>query len=221
MGLTKANFYKKPEIELETSWDDGSVLDIKVAELLEKFKLKGTFYVVCDWIGKQGYLNWDQIKDLDNRGFNIGSHTLSHPMDLKTLYEEELFAEVQTSKDILENVLGHNITSFCYPRGRADERVKEMVARAGYIDARGTGKPGEIEIKDKLYKPGTIHIFQRPEYEGMPVISYARNVFSELNKKGGYCNIWGHSHEVDKEKLWQVLEVVLSDARLLLDGKLS
>lgn len=202
----------KNKIELVTSWDDGSVLDIQVADLLEKYKLRGTFYVVCDFVGKDGYLTWQQIKELDSRGFDIGSHTVTHPMDLKMVHDEELFYEVQSSKDIIENVLGHNITSFCYPRGRADERVKQMVAEAGYIEARGTGKPGITKIEDKLYKPGTIHIFQRPEYHEVPIISYAREVFNKLEREGGYCNIWGHSAEVEKNKLWSVLDVVLSDA---------
>ena len=210
---------KKKKIDLITSWDDGSILDLKVAEVLEKYKLPGIFYIVCDWVGKQGYLSWDQIKDLDKRGFEIGSHTLSHPTDLKMTYEDQLFAEVHISKDILENVLGHSIKSFCYPRGRADERIKEMVVEAGYLNARGTGKPGITTITDKMYLPGTLHIFQRPEYHERPLISYARDVFTKLNQEGGYCNIWGHSHEIDRESLWQVLDVVLNDASFLLSGK--
>lgn len=221
MSLTKSNFYKKETrkpITLETSWDDGGILDMRVADLLEKYKLQGTFYVVCDWVGKEGYLTWDNIKDLDSRGFKIGSHTTSHPMDMKMLYEDDLFAEINVSKDIIENVIGHSIDTFAYPRGRTDDRIKEMVARADYITARGTGKPGITTSDDKYYLPGTIHIFQRPEYEGVSIEDYSRKVFDKLNKEGGYCNIFGHSAEVDKNNLWGTLETVLSEARFLLDG---
>ena len=30
---------------ITTSWDDGNKLDIKVAELLDKYGMKGTFYI--------------------------------------------------------------------------------------------------------------------------------------------------------------------------------
>jgi len=223
MALTKANYRQQEEpkeekklIVLETSWDDGGILDLKIADLLEKFGLKGTFYIVCDWVGKEGYLTWDNIKDLDKRGFKIGSHTTSHPMDMKILYDDHLFAEINVSKDIIENVLGHSIDTFCYPRGRADERVMGLVAEANYVTARGTGKPGIITIDNKFYLPGTIHIFQRPEYGKASIIDFSRQVFEKLNKDGGYCNIFGHSAEINKNNLWGVLETVLLDAKNLI-----
>lgn len=212
MGLTKNNLYKKPEVRIEFSFDDGGKDDLKVTELLKKHGFKGTFYVVLDWIGQEGFLNWSDIRRLDNEGFNIGSHTISHPQDLKLLYDEQLHYEVQNSKDMLEMSLGHNITSFCYPRGRMDGRVRNKVVESGYIDARGTGKPGIITIEDKFYLPGTIHIFQRPEYEGKPILDYAKEVLDKIKKEGGYCNVWGHSAEIQKFSLWNTLEEILKYA---------
>ena len=209
MGLTKNNFYKKPEYTIEISFDDGGKLDLKAAELLKKYDIKGTFYIVLDWIGTKGHLNWEDIKRLDKEGHKIGSHSMTHPQDLKMLYDEQLHYEIQNSKDILETALGHNITSFCYPRGRADERIKSKVVQAGYINARGTGKPGITKIDNSFYLPGTIHIFQRSEYEGVPVLDYAKKVIDKVFKEGGYCNVWGHSAELEKWGLWGVLEDVL------------
>lgn len=208
MGLTGKNFYKKRGT-FTTSWDDGGKDDLKIAELLKKYKLPGTFYIVVDWIGTKGFLTWDDVKELDKQGFEVGSHTVTHPSDLKKLHEEQLHYEVQNSKDMIENVLGHNIKSFAYPRGRTNSRVKEYVAEAGYIKARGTGKPGVTEIKDKFEIPGTIHIFQRPEYKGKPILDFAKETVDRVIKGDGYCNIWGHSKEISRDKNWQVLEDVL------------
>jgi len=213
MGLTKDNFYKKPEYTIETSWDDGGELDMRIVNLLKKYNLPGTFYITLDCVDKQGFLTWDQIKEIDSMGFKIGSHTVSHPMDLKQLFEEDLFVEIQNSKDLIETALGHPIESFAYPRGRADDRVKEAVARAGYLNARGTGKPGITTIEDKYYLPGTIHIFQRPEYEGKPIVQFAKEVIDRVKTEGGYCNIFGHSFEIEKNNLWGILEEVLDYAR--------
>lgn len=213
MGLTKSNFYQKPEVVIESSWDDGGVLDVRIAELLKETKIKGTFYVVLDWIGKEGYMTWEDIQRLDKEGFNIGSHTISHPADLKMLFDEQLHYEIQNSKDLLETALGHRITSFCYPRGRADERVKDKVKKSGYESARGTGKTGITKIEDNFYLPGTIHIYQRKEYDNKSIFDYSREIIDKVKREGGYINIWGHSRELQKFSLWDTLERVLNYVR--------
>jgi len=209
MGLTKTNFYKKPEVRFEISFDDGGEKDLKVASILEKYNLSAIFYIVVDWIGVKGYLTWEQIKDLDRRGHEIGSHSMTHPEDLKMVFDEQLHYEIQNSKDLLETALGHSISSFCYPHGRADERVKNKVKEAGYENARGTGKAGITKREDEFYLPGTIHIFQREEYKGKSIYEYAKEVIDKVKKEGGYCNIWGHSLEISRDGNFGVLEEIL------------
>jgi peptidoglycan/xylan/chitin deacetylase (PgdA/CDA1 family) len=197
----------------EVSLDDGGKLDLEVANLLDKYRLKGTFYIVVNWIDGPGFLTWDDIVNLDKRGFTIGSHTCTHPQDLKKLYEDELFYEVQNSKDLIETVLGHNVTKFCYPRGRHNERVRQAVADAGYLEARVTGKPGVIEVKDKLQMPGTIHVYPRSEYRHETILGFAKKTIDKVKKEGGYCNIWGHSAEIEKFNNWKVFEKIIKYLR--------
>jgi peptidoglycan/xylan/chitin deacetylase (PgdA/CDA1 family) len=217
MGLTKANM-KKPEVKIEViepsykiefSFDDGGILDLKIAELLKKYHFTATFYPVLDWIGKQGFLSWNHLGELDKNGFKVGSHTISHPQDLKALFDEDLHLEIQNSKDMIETALGHSISSFCYPRGRYDERVRDKVVNAGYVEARTTGAPGITIIKDKYALPGTIHIFQRPEYGSQSILEFATNTLERLKREGGYCNIWAHSAEIERDGNWEVLEKIL------------
>jgi peptidoglycan/xylan/chitin deacetylase (PgdA/CDA1 family) len=210
MALTKKVFYKNRNAIITTSFDDGGKLDLKVAELLKKYDLNGTFYIVLDWIGQEGYLNWEDIKQLDKEGFEIGSHTITHPSDLKMVFDEQLHYEIQNSKDLLETALGHKIASFCYPRGRADERVKNKVKESGYKTARGTGKVGITSVADKYYLPGTIHIYQREEYGELSILEYAKLVINKVRKNGGYVNIWGHSKEIERDQNWKTLDKVLS-----------
>lgn len=62
------------KFKIETSWDDGSELDLKLAKMLKKYCLPATFYLpyMCE-------LNLTQICFL-SKDFEIGSHTLSHPL---------------------------------------------------------------------------------------------------------------------------------------------
>lgn len=195
-------------MQMETSWDDGHELDTKIADLLFRYHLPGTFYVVTDWAGeREGYLTWEQIKRIDGRGFEIGSHTCSHPPDLKLLYEDELHYEIETSKGILESVLGHKVESFCYPKGRFDERAVQIVAQAGYLRARTTAGIGQTTIEDKLRLPGTVHIYPRKEYNGEHWLDVAKRYYEKAKKEDGYFHLWGHSWEIEKLKEWKNVEV--------------
>jgi len=127
--LTSKDFFPK-KVKITTSWDDGHRLDLKIVDLLRKYKISGTFYIVVDWVDKEGFLTWGQIKELAKMGFSIGSHTITHPPDLKKLHDEELHYETQNSKDMLETALGLPVRSFCYPRGRVNERVRGFVGAA-------------------------------------------------------------------------------------------
>lgn len=200
------------EHKIETSWDDGAIQDLRIATLLKKYKLPGTFYIIVDKVGTDNFLNWDQIKQLDAQGFSIGSHTVTHPTDLKALFEDQLHFEIQNSKDMIEAVLDHPISKFCYPRGRYDERVLEYVRDAKYTEARGTGKLGVTTVKSPYEMPGTIHIFQRPELKAKDLVDFAKETIDKVKSEGGYCNIWGHSWEIEKHNLWFALEQILEYA---------
>jgi len=132
------------------TFDDGylSVYD-KAFPILAAKGITGTVYVVADQIG--GINQWDhsagdylehmmsaeQIREMHKAGFEIGSHTLSHP-HLTQLSDDKLRAEVLDSKKSLEDVIGEEVTSFSYPYGDYDDRVKKVVIEAGYTNAVST-----------------------------------------------------------------------------------
>ncbi len=72
-----------------------------------------------------------QIKELDDRGHEIASHTVSHQI-VTQLDNETLVRELDDSAAAIQSWIGHEITGFCYPNGNHDLRVEEAVARAGY-----------------------------------------------------------------------------------------
>lgn len=204
----------------ETSFDDGSKYDLKIAELLKKYNLTGTFYIIVDRVDTSGNLSWKEIQGLKDQGFKIGSHTMSHPQDLKQLFDDELQYELQSSRGVLESVLGVKIDSFCYPRGRFDQRVKDRVIEAGYVYARGTGGIGKTEAEDKLNLPGTVHVFPRKEYNGEHWISFAKRIYNKAEREQGYFHLWGHSEEINRLGLWGELEEFLDWLPIDKDGNL-
>ncbi|MCB9833402.1 MAG: polysaccharide deacetylase family protein [Planctomycetes bacterium] len=72
-----------------------------------------------------------QARELLAAGFELGSHSISHPI-LPSLDEDGLRHEIGDSRQRLEELLDHEVRSFCYPNGDNDQRCQEAVARAGY-----------------------------------------------------------------------------------------
>ena len=73
-------------MRIETSWDDGHELDLRLADLLRKYKLPATFYIntVSEEKREGKDLSEDDIVSLA-KDFEIGGHTVSHPPDMKAL----------------------------------------------------------------------------------------------------------------------------------------
>jgi len=117
--------------------DDGRISPYeKGLPLYKKYGVKGTQFIPTDFIGTAGYLTWEQVGEFKDIGWEIGSHSRTHP-DLRTVTDAELLEEVKGSKDIIKAELNVEPTSFAYPYGYWDHRVKRVVAEY-YKQARAT-----------------------------------------------------------------------------------
>jgi peptidoglycan/xylan/chitin deacetylase (PgdA/CDA1 family) len=81
--------------------------------------------------GPRPLMTWDELRELRRHGWEIGSHTLTHP-DLTALDDGELEHELRGSRELVEAETGGTCTSLAYPYGAADARVVEAARRAGY-----------------------------------------------------------------------------------------
>lgn len=192
-------------MKLVTSWDDGHKDDIRLAELLDKYNIPAIFY-----LNNNSELSQGEIKELSKR-FEIGGHTVSHPSDMKLLSDGAIEFEVLENKHWLEFLIGKSIKSFCYPRGRYDDRVVDAVKRAGYKEARTTVVMKTSLPRDKYRIATSAHVFQRPEYSGVPWLTVALEQLDQAEAKGdnGYYHLWGHSWEITRDGLWEDLESLL------------
>lgn len=115
------------------SVDDGSVGDLKTAELLHKHGLQATFYVPAR-NPERPVISPSQIREL-SQGFEVGSHTLNHK-PLKFVSDRRAEREITEGKQWLEDVLGKPVHSFCYPRGKFNATTPVLVEKAGFLGAR-------------------------------------------------------------------------------------
>ncbi len=124
-----------PQKAVALTFDDGyEDVATTVLPLLKRYGFTATFYIVIDFVGKPGYLSWEQIKEVHDSGMEIGAHSISHP-DLTAREYAVAYEEIAQSRSTLEERLGISVESFCYPIGNYNADVVEMVRDVGYTNA--------------------------------------------------------------------------------------
>jgi peptidoglycan/xylan/chitin deacetylase (PgdA/CDA1 family) len=92
---------------------------------------------------------WDELAGLADAGWEIGSHTVTHP-HLTEIGPDELERELRDSKRACEERLGRPVPTIAYPYGDVDGRVVEATRAAGYeaaaaLPPSGTHPPQPLE----------------------------------------------------------------------------
>ena len=114
------------------TFDDGIASAIEYgAPVLDDIGAPGTMFLTLDTLGVSGRLAEHDAAELVSRGWEVGSHTISHPT-LTKIDDSTLRDELVRSKAEIERLTGRSCDAVAYPKGRADERVVRAAAEAGY-----------------------------------------------------------------------------------------
>jgi peptidoglycan-N-acetylglucosamine deacetylase len=219
-----------PEAYITTSWDDGHPLDLRVAELLAKYSLPGTFYIPGSW-GRQ-VLAPARIREL-SANFDIGAHTMGH-IDLCQATPEQARREIVDSKRYIEDLTGSPCVVFAPPLGSFRAAHLAMIERAGFrgvrtVELMNAGSPrttgGLVILPTSLqvYPHGGVAYIHNAikrlrlrnlltyltDARGASLPSAAETLFTRVTLHGGVFHLWGHSWEIDEHGLWGALESIL------------
>jgi peptidoglycan-N-acetylglucosamine deacetylase len=214
------------QVIVTTSWDDGHVLDLKLAKLLTKHGIKGTFYISpqnCQF-NKADLLSNDNVIEL-SKDFEIGAHTMTH-LNLKAINADKARAEIEDSKKHLEGIVGKTVVSFCYPCGAYTTLNTDQVKAAGFKLARTT-KTFALKPKTLPFEtPTSVHVYNHFS-DIWKILSFVKfnladffslylhwdrlaiRMFDHAMLNGGVFHVWGHSWEIDKNNNWEKLDRVL------------
>ena len=123
-----------PRKPVVISFDDGYLSHYTHAKpVLRKLGWPGVLFLEIKSIGPGG-LTAHQIRSLMHAGWEIDSHTITHP-DLTTLDDAALRRELRDSRRELQQRFGVKAAFFAYPAGRYDDRVEAATKAAGYLAA--------------------------------------------------------------------------------------
>lgn len=114
------------------TFDDGGVsAHERIAGMLEGFGWRGHFFVTTGWIGKAGFLNAAQIRELEQRGHVLGSHSASHPVRMSQIPWDRMVSEWRDSLETLAAIVGHPVECASVPGGYYSRQVAQAAAQAG------------------------------------------------------------------------------------------
>jgi len=160
--ISRVYFEKKKPIVL--TFDDGYEDAYTAAfPALKKYEFIGTFFIIKDYVGRENHLNDEQIAKMKTAGMEFGSHTLSHP-DLTKINLDEAKQQIFDSKG--------DWSVFCYPAGRYNNEVVNLIKEAGYT-AAVTTKIGITRENSNLLELRRVRVENVSPQELMDKISYA------------------------------------------------
>lgn len=128
------------------TFDDGWANNYTNAfPILKKHGLTATIFVVTDFVGNHNYMDWDQLREMNEEGISIQSHTASH-RPLSVLETNEIMYELEESKKSIEDHLGSAVDFLSAPHGMINHKVVDA-ARAVRYKALCTSEPGFTQLR--------------------------------------------------------------------------
>ena len=214
-----------------TSWDDGYPADMKIADLLDRHGLTGTFFVCIENSEGRPVLEKAALRELDKR-FEIGIHP-SLQARFNTIENQRIDEEIRGGKMSLEEILGHRVDGLAYPLGSVTSYAVKSLRKNGMRYAR-TIENFRLDVGNDQYRvPTTLQIFPHKRH------IYIRNfikrghlkrrwgcfrhamicgslwdaldcIAEDCSRRDGVLHLWGHSWEIEEYDCWQELDAFLS-----------
>jgi len=176
------------------TFDDGCETDlIAAAPVLRDLGFRATFYVTAGFIGAPGYMNRDQLGELDSAGFEIGCHSMTHPY-LPDLDDAGMKREIVDAKLKIEEMVRHPIEHFSAPGGRFDSRTLEMARRAGFRTVATSLFHANSRSTDP-YRLGRIAILRDTPLQEFAATCEGRGLWSKRLKdrtRGAFQSVFGN-----------------------------
>ncbi|PYE88200.1 polysaccharide deacetylase family protein [Phyllobacterium leguminum] len=132
--------------------------------VLQEHGFTATNFFVANQIGGQN--EWDipigiqptpcmsptQLREWAALGHEVGAHTLDH-VHLPDVPLKEAKRQIGGSRDVLQDILGAPVTSFAYPYGDENARLRDMAREVGFTHAVTTERRKTLPSDDSFGLP--------------------------------------------------------------------
>ena len=120
------------------TFDDGNASDHSVAlPALVRRRLRAAFFVTPAWVGRPGFMDWPEIRELAAAGMTVGAHGLEH-VPLSALSAEELGKQLGEARRVIESKLTRSVEWLALPGGFGGRREVQAAREAGFRNVLGS-----------------------------------------------------------------------------------
>jgi peptidoglycan-N-acetylglucosamine deacetylase len=152
---------KKIAISFDASWGNDNTQ--KLLEILTKYNVKATFFLVGAWVDEHP----DLVIALDKSGQEIGNHSNMHP-DMTQISRDKIIKEIAVDDAKIRNLIGKDTVLFRCPSGSYNDNVIQTVADTNHyciqwdvdsVDWKEQGADLEYNRVISKVRPGSIILF--------------------------------------------------------------
>jgi polysaccharide deacetylase family sporulation protein PdaB len=174
---------KRIAISFDCAW--GNEHTKPILDILDQYDVKTTFFMVEFWAEKFP----DDVKEIYNRGHEIGNHSSTHP-NMAKLSEEGIVKELKGAEDAIVQITGVKPTVFRPPFGAYNNSLVETCEANGYqviqwdvdsLDWKDITADQIVERVTRNVKPGSIVLFHN---NAQYVENYLPAILSKLKENG-------------------------------------
>ena len=115
---------KKVALTFDAAW--GSDKTTKIINTLKENEVEATFFLVGFWVEQ----NQEKVKEIDDAGFDIGTHSNTHPK-MSTLSEKQIESELKTSSDMITKITNKPVKFFRPPFGDYNDNLLKIAGSLG------------------------------------------------------------------------------------------
>lgn len=196
---------------LTLSYDDGVAQDIRLVEIMNKNKIKGTFNVNSAQFGnfyiantgeERRRITAEEVKTLyASGGHEVAVHSYTHPF-LEQVPHDAIAYEIIKDRENLEKTLGQIVKGMAYPMGTTSDEVVDVLRACGISYSRTTKQTEKFDIPtDWLRLPSTCH------HNNPRLMELAKKFVEDpVNRMPLLFYVWGHSYEFDINNNWDKIE---------------
>ncbi|MBQ3494495.1 MAG: polysaccharide deacetylase family protein [Clostridia bacterium] len=113
-------------ISFDAAW--GADKTQGIMDILKEYNSSATFFLVGFWTDKYPEL----VKRIDEWGFEIGTHSNTHP-DMTKLSRDAAKLELETSIKLIEDIIGKDVELFRPPYGAYNNMLIDVSEECGVI----------------------------------------------------------------------------------------
>jgi peptidoglycan/xylan/chitin deacetylase (PgdA/CDA1 family) len=195
-------WYKGKAGALTTSWDDATIYDKPLIDILNANKIKGTFNLNSSQFGDksrkgQERIEADEVKAL-YEGHEVACHGVTHPF-LEQLADDQIHAELLEDRRNLERLVGYPVRGLALPYGTWDNRVLRIAKECGIVYSRPTTQHNGFSLpRDFMDWQTTGHHKSN--------IAALWDKFIEYSMAAKLFYLWGHSYEFNRDNNWDIIK---------------